>query len=182
MQQSFPCPKCGVQIAIGQNFCGACGQRFEYRCKHCGTPIGDSSGFCTNCGGKLSHLPRPTQSAAKKAVSGHIARPVKMHSTMQRTAGHIGRYFIVAAVLFVLVVCIYVVGSSTQGNSSDWMGGYSFGGQSPPSTPPANSSTSNQQTPTSDPTSDSPVVSVSDVIAAARNYSPTCQLLTRRTG
>ncbi len=182
MQQSFPCPKCGAQIAIGQNFCGACGQRFEYRCKHCGTPIADSSGFCTNCGGKLAHLPRPSQPVAKKVVTGHVARPVKMHSTMQSTAGHIGRYFIVVAVLFVLVVCIYVVGSSTQGSSSDWMGGYSFGGQSPPSTAPASSGTNNPQTPTSDPTSDSPVFSVNDVIAAARNYSPICQLLTRRTG
>jgi DNA-directed RNA polymerase subunit RPC12/RpoP len=184
LQQSFPCPKCGAQIAIGQNFCGACGQRFEYRCRHCGTPVGDSPGFCANCGGKLSHMPRSTQPAVKKALPSQVGHPVKMQTAMQTTGGHIGRYFIVVAVLFVLVVCIYLVGSSTQGSSSDWMGGYSFGGQSPASTPPANGGIDNQQKPTSEPKSDSPSYSVSNVIAATRNYSPTCQLLTqtRRTG
>jgi len=183
LQQSFPCPKCGAQIAIGQSFCGVCGQRFEYRCRHCGTPISDSSGFCTSCGGKLSHLPRPAHPAAKKVELSHTVQSVKTpRAARQHSTGNMGPYLIVLAALIVLVGAVYFIGSSTQGNSSDWLGGYSFGGQAPPSTPPATSGVANPQVQKSDPVTSGPNYSVSEVISKARIYSPTCQVLTRRTG
>lgn len=54
MVQTFPCPKCGSQNFIGQRFCGACGERFEYRCVCCGGSIDPGLRFCSNCGTAIS--------------------------------------------------------------------------------------------------------------------------------
>lgn len=180
MQQSFPCPKCGAQIPVGQYFCGACGQRFEYRCRHCGTTVGDSSGFCTNCGGKLSSLPQRAQPAAKKTEHTYHRQEARLEHTAQRPIVHIGRYVIVVAVILFMVGIIYAVGSSSQGGSSNWLGGYSFEGKSPPSAPPVTDGIHNQQNPK--PVSDSPSYTASEVIAAASKISPDCRLQTKRTG
>jgi hypothetical protein len=180
LHQTFPCPKCGAQIAIGQNFCGTCQQRFEYRCRHCGTTISNSSGFCTNCGGKLSHVPERTHPTAQKTAPPHPRQTVVAHHEV-RQASQIGRYLIMVAVIFVLVGVIYAIGSSTQGASSTWLGGYSFGGQSPPSTPPVTNGVDSQQTPAASPAPNLPGYTVGDVIAAARKFSPDCQMMTRRT-
>jgi hypothetical protein len=174
LQQSFPCPKCGAQIAVGQLFCSSCGQRFEYRCRHCNNAIADSSGFCTNCGGKLSHLPQHT----------HYRHAARVEHTVQRPAGQIGRYIIVVAVIFFMVGIIFVVGTNSQGNSSNWLGGYNFAGQSPPSTPPVTTSIDSQEKPQPqpEPVSDLPSYTTDQVIAAASKLSPDCRLQTRRTG
>lgn len=180
MQQSFPCPKCGAQIAVGQLFCGTCGQRFEYRCRHCGNTIANSSGFCTSCGGKLSHLAQYTGHPSIKAQHSPHSKTSRVESTARQPIGHIGRYFIVVATIFLMVGIIFAVGTSTQGNSSTWLGGYSFGGQSPRSTPPVTDGTKEQQKPK--PVSDSPSYTIDQVIAAARQLSPDCKLQTiRRT-
>jgi DNA-directed RNA polymerase subunit RPC12/RpoP len=170
LQQSFPCPKCGAQIPVGQYLCSTCGQRFEYRCRHCGNAIGTSSGFCTNCGGKLYHLAQHT----------HYKHAARVEHTVQQPVSQIGRYLIVVAIIFFLVGIIYAVGTSSQGDSSNWLGGYNFGGQSPPSTPPATDGTAGQQKPK--PVSDSPAYTIDQVIAAAKQLSPDCRLQTRRTG
>jgi len=182
LQQSFPCPKCGVQISIGQSFCGTCGQRFEYRCRHCGTAVADSSGFCTSCGGKLSSVPLQTRlGATQKAVPAYHRQTHKVEHTMQRPIVQIGRYIIVVVVILFMVGIIYYVGSSTQVSSSNWLGGYSFGGQSPPSTPPVTDGIHTEQTP--EPATDSPSYTVNAVIDVATKMSPECRLQTiRRTG
>ena len=180
MQQSFPCPKCGAQISVGQHFCSTCGQRFEYRCRHCGNTIGTSSGFCTNCGGKLHHLAHRTKPPANKAEQIHHKKAARVEDTVRRPIGQIGRYLVVVAIIFFLVGIIYAVGTSSQGNSSTWLGGYIFGGQSPPSTPPATDGTDSQQKPKS--VSNSPVYTMNEVIAAAKKLSPDCRLPSRRTG
>ena len=180
LQQSFPCPKCGAQIAVGQYFCGGCGQRFEYRCRHCGTAVSNSSGFCENCGGKLSHVPRQSHPAAKNIDQTYYRQEARVERT---AAGHVGRYLIVVAVIFVMVGIIYAIGSSSQAGSSNWLGGYSFGGQSPPTTPPpsAVNVTDDQEKPEAT-TSDLPGYTTSEVIAAAKQFNPDCRLQTRRTG
>jgi hypothetical protein len=79
-----------------------------------------------------------------------------------------------------MVGIIFAIGTSTQGDSSSWLGGYIFGGQSPPSTPPATDSTDGQLKPKS--VSNSPVYAMNEVIAAAKKLSPDCRLPSRRTG
>ena len=180
MQQSFPCPKCGAQIALGQSFCGTCGQRFEYRCRHCGIAVADSTGFCINCGGKLSSLPSQTQPASHKAVPAHHRQTHKVEQTTQRPMAQIGRYMIVVAVIAFMVGIIYYIGSSTQVSSSSSLGGFSFGGQPPPSTPPATNGIPYQIS--TEPESDLPSYTMSEVIEAAQKMSPQCRLQTRRTG
>jgi hypothetical protein len=179
LQQSFPCPKCGSQIPVGQLFCGACGQRFEYRCRHCGTVVGTSSGFCGNCGGKLQHLQQRTVHSINRAKQSYHGKAARAQNTERQPIGHIGRYLIVVAIIFFMIGIIYAIGSSTQGDSSNWLGGYNFGGQSPPSTPPVTDGTNEQQKPK--PVSDSPAYTMNEVIAAAQQLSPDCRLQTRRT-
>ena len=53
MQESFPCPVCGLQNAIGQQFCGTCGASLIIGCPYCGVGIPPASTFCTNCGAPL---------------------------------------------------------------------------------------------------------------------------------
>jgi hypothetical protein len=180
LQQSFPCTKCGAQIPVGQHFCSTCGQRFEYRCHHCGTAVGISSGFCTNCGGKLYHLAQHASPPASGVEHTHYRNTADVEYKVQRPIGHIGRYLIVIAIIFFMVGIIYAVGTSTQGDSSNWLGGYNFGGQSPPTTPPVTAGTNEQQKPK--PVSDSPAYTIDQVIAAAKQLSPGCRLQTMRTG
>ena len=53
MEQTLSCPKCGTQNAIGQRFCGSCGQELRCGCSRCGTEIAPASRFCGNCGAEL---------------------------------------------------------------------------------------------------------------------------------
>jgi hypothetical protein len=180
LQQSFPCPKCGAQIPVGQLFCSTCGQRFEYRCRHCGTAVETSSGFCINCGGKLHHVQQRTTHSINKAQQTYHRKTAGVENSVRRPIGHIGRYLVVLAIVFFMVGIIFVVGMSTQGNSSNWLGGYIFGGQSPPTTPPVTAGTNEPQKPK--PVSDSHAYTMNFVISAAKQLSPDCRLQTRRTG
>ena len=54
MQQTFQCPKCGSYDSIGQRFCTACGEKFEYRCAYCGSSIDPGLRFCPYCGTSIS--------------------------------------------------------------------------------------------------------------------------------
>jgi len=49
-QQTFPCPKCGVQNTVGMRFCTSCGERFQYNCPQCGAIVDPNFKACTNCG------------------------------------------------------------------------------------------------------------------------------------
>jgi predicted RNA-binding Zn-ribbon protein involved in translation (DUF1610 family) len=49
MQQVFPCPKCGAQNVVGQEFCQSCGQRFQYNCPHCGAVVDATLINCPGC-------------------------------------------------------------------------------------------------------------------------------------
>jgi hypothetical protein len=53
VQQKITCPKCGCQVAPGQQFCGACGSSLASYCAACGSAINSSSKFCGNCGARL---------------------------------------------------------------------------------------------------------------------------------
>jgi len=50
MQQTFACPKCGAQNAVGQQFCGACGERLIANCPRCGASVTAGYRFCGSCG------------------------------------------------------------------------------------------------------------------------------------
>jgi hypothetical protein len=49
MQQIFPCPACGAQNVIGQEFCQTFGQRFEYNCPYCGAVVDSALVNCPAC-------------------------------------------------------------------------------------------------------------------------------------
>ncbi len=53
MQQMFPCHRCGAQNLIGQRFCGACGQTFQYNCPSCGAFVDNRYTACPNCNAAL---------------------------------------------------------------------------------------------------------------------------------
>jgi len=178
LQPAFLCPKCGTQIPVGQRFCSNCGQHFEYRCRHCGAVAETLSGFCTNCGGKLyrqKQLAKPSAEKVRKTPKKEIPKKQK---TIPQPVGHVGRYLILIAIIIFIGAILYAITTSQQGDISNWFGGsFTFGGKSPPSTPP---STSTQQKP--EPGPDSPSYTTDQVIAIAKKASPHCRLSTRRTG
>ena len=49
MQQIFACPTCGAQNCVGQEFCQACGQRFQYNCPYCGAIVDSTLVNCPGC-------------------------------------------------------------------------------------------------------------------------------------
>ena len=53
IQQGAACPKCGCQIAPGQQFCGGCGSSLVSYCAKCGVAVTGPSRFCGNCGTRL---------------------------------------------------------------------------------------------------------------------------------
>lgn len=179
MQQSFPCPKCGAQIPVGQQFCTNCGQNFEYGCRHCGAAVKTLSGFCTHCGKKLHQQTQiPAKPAAKEFIEVHKERKIKQAATIPQSAGHVGRYLILIAIIIFIGTILYVIGTGPQGETSSWFGGsFIFGGQSPPSTPPDIDA---QQE--SKPDSDLPLYTSDQVIAKAKKISPHCRVPTSRTG
>jgi len=54
MQQIFPCPACGAQNVVGQEFCQSCGQRFQYNCPYCGAVVDATLINCPGCRESLS--------------------------------------------------------------------------------------------------------------------------------
>jgi len=178
LQQSFPCPKCGAPIPVGQHFCSTCGQHFEYRCRHCGTAVKSPAGFCQNCGAKLHQQMQITEPSTKKIGKPLQAERARHITPMPNPAGQVGRYLILVAIIVFIGALLYAISTGPQGETSNWFGGsFIFGGQSPPSTPPSSDSQPKPQ-----PDSDLPRYTTTQVIAAAKRISPHCRVPTRRTG
>jgi predicted RNA-binding Zn-ribbon protein involved in translation (DUF1610 family) len=182
LQQSFPCPKCSAQIAVGQHFCNSCGQHFEYRCHNCGSAISTLSGLCTNCGKKLHQQAQATAwPAAQKAKV--IPQKIKTgHQTeTTRTVDQVSRYLILIAIIIFTGAILYVVGTASQGETTNWSGGsFSFGGHSPPSAPPPSTPSNKDTQADPNPEHDIPQYTASQVIAEAKRMSPDCQRFTTR--
>lgn len=53
-QQIFLCPTCGAQNVVGQQFCQACGQKFDYNCPYCGFVVDPTLVTCPGCRGALN--------------------------------------------------------------------------------------------------------------------------------
>jgi predicted nucleic acid-binding Zn ribbon protein len=178
LQQSFPCPKCGTQIPVGQKFCSTCSEQFEYRCGHCGAAVKTSSKFCSNCGKKLHQQTKlPTEFLAKRVIGTGQKGKNEQKTAIPQPISQIGRYLILIASIIFIVAILYAISTGPQGERGSWFSGsFIFGGQSPPSTPP---NTETQITPK--PASDSPSYTTDQVIAMAKNSSPDCRLRTRRT-
>jgi len=49
VQQIFPCPTCGAQNLVGQEFCQSCGQKFQYNCPYCGAIVDSKFVNCPGC-------------------------------------------------------------------------------------------------------------------------------------
>ena len=178
MQQTFPCPKCGAQIPVGQQLCGTCGEGFEYRCRHCGAVAETPSGFCTNCGGELCQQKQLATPLAGTVKRNRQEEKVQQKTTIPQPAAQIGRYLLLIAIIIFIGAIVYTVGTSPQGETPNWLGGgFIFGGQSPPSTPP---SIDAQQKPK--PATDLPRYKADQVITAAKNLSPDCRAPAKRTG
>ncbi len=179
LQPAFPCPKCGAQIPVGQQFCSTCGERFEYRCGHCGAVAETLSGFCANCGKKLHRQTQPpTESSAKKVRRTRQEEKPKRKKTIPQPIGQVGRYLILIAIIIFIGAILYAISTGPQGEPSNWFGGsFIFGGQSPPSTPP-----NTDAQPTPKPAIDLPRYTTNQVIAAAKKISPSCRVPTKRTG
>jgi len=176
LQQAFPCPKCGAQIPVGQQFCTTCGQHFEYRCRLCGAAV--KSGFCTNCGTTLHQQTQSTKPSAKRAITTHQGKKARQKAAMPQPIGQVGRYLIFVFVIIFIGAILYAIGTGQEGETSNWFGGsFIFGGKSPPSTPPT---TDTIQKPKPD--SDLPQYTTGQVIAVAKKTSPHCRVPTRRTG
>lgn len=62
MQQIFLCPSCGAQNYVGQEFCQACGQKFQYNCPNCGAVV---DATLINCPGCRESLYWPTPQRVK---------------------------------------------------------------------------------------------------------------------
>ncbi len=185
MQQTFPCPKCGAQIPVGQHFCSACSERFEYRCGNCGAATETISGFCTNCGEKLHRQTQLTEPQAKRATKTHTKEKPERERPTPQPIGQVGRYLIFIAIIIFIGAALYAVGTSSPGETSNWLGSFIFGGKSPPSVPPSTPPSTPptidaQQTPT--PATDLPRYSANQVIAVAKRLSPACRAPTQRTG
>jgi hypothetical protein len=177
LQPAFPCPKCGSQIPVGQKFCDTCGQHFEYRCRHCGAVAETLSGFCTNCGGKIYQQTQLAKTSAKKVIKTRKEEKPKGERAIPQPVGQVSRYLILVIIIILIGAILYTISTGPQGEPSNWFGGsFTFGGKSPPSTPP---STDAQQKPESGP--DLPRYTTDQVIAAAKKNSPYCRLPTRRT-
>ncbi len=187
MQQEFPCPKCGAQIAVGQRFCGNCGERFEYRCGRCGASTESGSGFCTSCGSKLPKEKPPAEPPINRINTLNEAR-TEARNVKHQPQGKAGRYFILIAVIIFIGAILFVIGVSSQGGTSNFLGGgFTFGGKAPPSTPsttptpspntpsPPAQPTTNPEPPTVKPPIDSPHLTSSQVINVVERLSPECR-------
>jgi len=65
MQQMFPCPRCGQQNIVGQQFCGSCGEYFQYNCPNCNAIVNATLSTCPYCNTALYW---PSQQSAPLAA------------------------------------------------------------------------------------------------------------------
>ena len=68
MKETFPCPKCGFQSFVGQQFCGGCGQKLQHNCPHCGAAIDPSLASCPHCYEALDWAAPPQEEALPEKV------------------------------------------------------------------------------------------------------------------
>jgi hypothetical protein len=112
MQQIFACPTCGAQNCVGQEFCQACGQRFQYNCPYCGAIVDSTLVNCPGCRQSLFWptpqrvKPFPKQLAAQKGrgEGGEEEAKTKRKSNPWLT-GCLG--LVIIAILFMVSYLIY---------------------------------------------------------------------------
>ena len=76
IQQVFLCSVCGAQNVVGQQFCQACGERFQYNCPHCGFVVDPTLVTCPSCREALN-WPTPQKVKAFPRQAGtHQAKEV----------------------------------------------------------------------------------------------------------
>jgi hypothetical protein len=116
--------------------------------------------------------------SAKKVRRTRQEEKPKRKKEIPQPIGQVSRYLILITIIIFIGAILYIIGTSPQGEMSNWLGGgFSFGGQSPPSTPPG---TDAQPTPKL--AIDLPRYTTNQVIAAAKNLNPDCRAPAKRTG
>ncbi|MCJ7654485.1 MAG: hypothetical protein MUO97_04160 [Dehalococcoidia bacterium] len=116
--------------------------------------------------------------SAKKVRKTRQEEKTKRKTAIPQPAGQVSRYLILITIIILIGAILYAISTGPQGEMSNWFGGsFTFGGKSPPSTPPI---TDAQQKP--EPGPDLPSYTTDQVTAAAKKISPHCRLHTRRTG
>jgi len=105
LAKEFPCPKCGTEIPVGQNFCTGCGERFEYKASGEGEP---------------SEAP-PTMST----MAGQPVWPPASPESHHRPTGFWAFLGTVGAILCLGAVFLLVVIGSGAGSKASG-GGFSF--------------------------------------------------------
>jgi hypothetical protein len=118
-----------------------------------------------------------TEPPDKAATKAHKKDKTEREKPAPQPMGQVGRYLIFIAIIIFIGAILYAVGTSSPGETSNWLGSFIFGGKSPPSTPPTIDA---QQTPK--PAPDLPRYTADQVTAAARKLSPNCRAPIKRTG
>lgn len=106
MQRTLTCPKCSSQNAMGQGFCGACGQELQYSCAQCGAVIEPTSRFCPNCGMEIEwgKQQQTRSSPAGETITFQLAKEIHRQGNMETWA------IIGLAVAFVLILVPALMG------------------------------------------------------------------------
>ena len=131
--QIFLCHKCGAQNVVGQQFCQACGEKFQYNCPYCGVVVDPTMVTCPNC---RKGLEWPTPQRVKafpktqtEAYRGYQEQPEleEEEAGKKPKQKKSGPWLIGCLGAIVLVICIliavYFIDASSQ--------------QAPPVIPPA---------------------------------------------
>ena len=124
MQQSFSCPDCGSGNAIGQRFCGGCGNKFQYNCPRCGGIIDPAFRFCPDC---RTELGWPEQQQAQPlpvgqkthheppSTYGYERREPQRKETSSSPIGYLG---LIVGIVLIAVGGIFAANSGFDRTSS----------------------------------------------------------------
>lgn len=86
------CPECGTAAALGQAFCGKCGQGLV-RCGICGVSNLTSAAYCHNCGKPLSHWsPVSPPGGSAKEVSSALTSSITTPTPVLNLEDHVLNY------------------------------------------------------------------------------------------
>lgn len=173
MQGTFPCPRCGAQISIGQRFCGACGERFEYRCARCGAIVEALSKFCRNCGGGLHRETQLTEPLLERFRRTYQeGQRAKQKKIFLLSTGWLSACLGCAAIMLCIGAIFCAIGTGSQGESSIGLdGGFIFQGTLSASAPPPGMQA--DQKPVL--VTDLPRYTADEVTMLAKSFTPDCR-------
>lgn len=160
MARKFPCPKCGTETPVGQNFCAGCGERFDYK--------------VAGAEQQPPALPSPVPP---------YSQPLMPPAPPELAPSHTGTWAFLSTVVTMLcigaIIFLISIGSEPDGGVSN--GGFSFEQLLPgPSLPPVDIKLRPEETPepvnSGESTTETSRYSHDVVIAVAKKVSPECRV------